>query len=50
MVNAVNFNNHNFYGEQKTSPNHNNGFSRELILVQNILIYLLEIMNTSLQG
>ena len=27
MVNAVNFNNYYFYGEQKTSHNHNNGFS-----------------------
>ena len=29
MVNAVNFNIHYFYGEQKTCPNYNNVFSMD---------------------
>ena len=53
MVNTVNFN-FNFIidmvNKRLASPNHHNFFPRILILVQNILIYLLEIVNTILQG
>ena len=55
MVNTVNFNIHYCYGEQKTILSELvliiiMAFPRILILVPNILIYLLEILNTILQG